>query len=100
MTPTWQGRNELPLRRGRRQTHRGQLHVEVHAVCPGRDATPWSWRPPRFPMENRWVFYGKPVISRKESWTMILCAVQLSLFDCQAVGSAMRHVVSPSRNLL
>ena len=63
MTPTWQRRNELPLRRGRRQTHGGQLHVEVHAVRPGRGA--------RFPMENRWSFYGKPVISRKESWTMI-----------------------------
>ena len=54
MTPTWQGRNELPLRRGRRQTHRGQLHVEVHAVCPGRDATPLVVAPAT-------VSYGKPV---------------------------------------
>ena len=31
----WQRRNELPQRRRRRQTHSGQLHLELHAMCPG-----------------------------------------------------------------
>lgn len=54
MTPTWQRRNELPLRRGRRQTHGGQLHVEVHAVRPGRGARHgFLWKTGGVSMENR-----------------------------------------------